>query len=139
MAKEISMKRWICIALTVLGLMTVTGCSVTGEKEEREPVDFTVVSEERLPEELAKLLESKKAEPFKLTYTDGGFLYLCVGYGEQATGGYSVSVKELDCCDGMIYVDTLLVGPESVPEESAPSYPMIVLKIENREEQITFL
>lgn len=134
-------KQLLCIALLAGLILTLTGCTMPGSGEtKREQVDFTVVNEERLPEELAQLLEGKKTEPFKLTYTDGSFLYLCIGYGEQETGGYSVSVKELSRAEGMVYVNTLLVGPETVPEEgSAPSYPMIVLKIENRDEQINFL
>ena len=89
-------KQLLPIALLAGMILALTGCTMPGSGEtKREQVDFTVVNEERLPEELAQLLEGKKTEPFKLTYTDGSFLYLCIGYGEQETGGYSVSVKEL--------------------------------------------
>lgn len=107
-------KQLLCIALLAGLILTLTGCTMPGSEEtRREQVDFTVVNEERLPEELAQLLEGKKTEPFKLTYTDGSFLYLCVGYGKQETGGYSVSVKELSRADGTVYVDTLLVLPRN--------------------------
>ena len=65
----------------------LTGCSV--EKEDQDKVrdlEFAVVSEAELPEELAKLVAEKKAAPFKLTYSNDQGLYIVVGYGEQATG-----------------------------------------------------
>ena len=74
----------------------LTGCSV--EKADQDKVrdlEFTVVSEAELPEELAKLVAEKKAAPFKLTYSNDQGLYIAVGYGEQATGGYSIAVREL--------------------------------------------
>ena len=74
----------------------LTGCSV--EKEDQDKVrdlEFAVVSEAELPEELAKLVAEKKAAPFKLTYSNDQGLYIVVGYGEQATGGYSIAVREL--------------------------------------------
>ena len=66
----------------------LTGCSV--EKADQDKVrdlEFTVVSEAELPEELAKLVAEKKEAPFKLTYSNDQGLYIAVGYGEQATGG----------------------------------------------------
>lgn len=74
----------------------LTGCSV--EKADQDKVrdlEFAVVSEAELPEELAKLVAEKKAAPFKLTYSNDQGLYIVVGYGEQATGGYSIAVREL--------------------------------------------
>ena len=66
-------------------------------------------------------------------------LYICVGYGEQATGGYSITVKELYLTDNAIYVDTNLKGPS--PEElqnPVKSYPYIVLKTENMDKTVVF-
>lgn len=133
------MKKWF----TLLGVMLctffcLTGCS-SGKEQVREKVDFTVVDEERQPEELRKLLESKKEEAFRLTYTDQDSLYLCIGYGKQPTGGYSISVKEVAMAGENLYVKTLLVGPESKEKAvETPSYPMIVLMTQNREVQVNF-
>ncbi len=136
MAKKIWLSLLACISLLVL----LTGCGMGEGEAEREKVDFTVVSEERRPEELTKLLEQKKMEEFHLTYTDGEALYICIGYGEQPTGGYSIRVQEFSIAGENLYVDTLLVGPESAKEaEKTPSYPMIVLKTEQREVQVSFL
>ena len=74
----------------------LTACSV--EKEDLQKVrdlEFTVVGETDLPEELKNVIGEKKMAPFKLTYTDDQNLYIVVGYGEQETGGCSISVKEL--------------------------------------------
>lgn len=111
----------ICLALG--------GCRFQEKEQERMELEFTVVSEERLPEELLKMVEEKKAEPFKLTYGDGGYLYLCVGYGKQPTGGCSISVNEFYATDNAIYLDTNLIGPKDAAEQGEnPSYPYIVIK-----------
>ena len=88
-----------------------------------------MVDEERLPEELRKLIDEKKAAAFKLTYADGGYLYLCVGYGKQDTGGYSITVNELNASESAIYLDTNLIGPkEADGVNKNPSYPYLVVK-----------
>ena len=50
-----------------------------------------------------KSQEERKAENFKLTYSDKQYLYICIGYGEQETGGYSIAVNELYLTDNAIY------------------------------------
>ena len=79
--------------VAVLLTMMLSGCSVLSEERVKlRDLDFTVLAEEKIPEELLSIINEKKAEPFKLTYSDKDFLYICIGYGEQATGGYSIAV-----------------------------------------------
>ena len=129
----------LCI-VTVVSCIFLSGCSLEGDAgAEREKLDFTIISEDRMPQELLELLEGKKQDAFQLTYTDEDYLYVCIGYGEQETGGYGISVKDFSLGDGAIYVDTLLIGPDSGNKDNkSPSYPYIVIKTEKREEQIIF-
>lgn len=124
------MKSRICFWLAAVGMTFLfAGCGFGEEEENKTNLEFTVVDEERLPEELKKLVEEKKAEEFKLTYADGGYLYLCIGYGKQETGGYSIAVNELYATDNAIYVDTNLIGPkEAEARGDNPSYPYLVIK-----------
>jgi len=118
----------------VIGLMVLffvlpvlSGCKE--QTQQMTELEFTVVEEERLPEELLKMIENKKKEIFKLTYADGGYLYLCVGYGMQQTGGYSIVVNRLAAAQNAVYLDTDLMGPtEADPQNANPSYPYIVVK-----------
>lgn len=118
----------------------LTGCSV--EKEDQDKVrdlEFAVVSETELPEELAKLVAEKKAAPFKLTYSNDQGLYIVVGYGEQATGGYSISVRELYLTENSIVVDTELLGPQKGEEVGVEkSYPFLVIQTEYLENPVIF-
>ena len=83
--------------------------------------------------------EAKKESAFKLTYADEGYLYICVGYGKQESGGYSVTVNELYETDNAIYVNTNLLGPKAGSSPgTSPSYPYIVLKIEFRDKTVVF-
>ena len=131
----------ICL-LVIVSIMAamLSACGGETEKEEdRNNLEFTVVSEDRLPDELKEILDQKKESAFKLTDADEGYLYICVGYGKQESGGYSVTVNELYETDNAIYVNTNLLGPKAGSSPgTSPSYPYIVLKIEFRDKTVVF-
>ena len=100
----------------------------------RYKLEFMSVSQE-----LAQIIEEKKNDSFRLTYTSGNDLYIAAGYGKQETGGYSITVPELYLTDNSIIVKTELKGPErSEPTGEEPSYPYIVLRTELLEEPVVF-
>ena len=129
----------ICSFLAAF-LLSVTACTMLSEEKIKlRDLEFTVLSEEKIPEQLKTAIEERKKEPFQITYTDNRYLYLCVGYGEQATGGYSIAVNELYLTDTNIYVSTALLGPEaSEKSNKTPSYPYIVIKTEFLEQTVIF-
>ena len=136
-------KRYVGIMAVLLSgmIMTMlTGCTMLSEERVKlRDLEFTVLSEEKIPQELMTIIKEKNAEPFKLTYSDNEYLYISRGYGEQVTGGYSIAVNELYLTDSAIYVSTSLLGPETAPKgESAPSYPYIVIKTEFLDETVIF-
>ncbi len=134
------MKKLKCLAALLLVAVLLGGCTfLSDERVKLRDLDFTVLSEELIPEELAGIIAEKKAEAFKLTYSDNEFLYICIGYGEQATGGYSIAVNELYLTDSAVYVNTLLLGPQpSEKNNPAPSYPYIVIKTEYLDQTVIF-
>lgn len=134
------MKKIVIMILTTVMLFSLGGCSMLSEENVKlRDLDFTVLSEEKIPQELCTIIEEKEGGPFKLTYSDKEFLYICIGYGEQATGGYSIAVNELYLTDNAIYVNTELLGPEpSEKGNKVPSYPYIVIKTEYLDETVIF-
>ena len=123
------------IAVFLIGILLVSclsGCGLqSSERVKLRDLEFTVLSEEKMPEELKEMIEERKVEPFKLTYSDNEYLYICVGYGEQETGGYSITVDELYLTDSAIYAQTTLLGPEASDKgNKVVSYPIIVIKTE---------
>lgn len=132
-------KRIGILAAFLLTAVLAVGCGFGKEQEPRTNLEFTVVDEERLPEELKKLVNEKKGEVFKLTYADGGYLYLCVGYGKQETGGYSITVNELYATENSVCLDTNLIGPkETEAQGENPSYPYIVIKTPFMDKTVVF-
>lgn len=125
-----------CLAVMLL----LSGCTMMGEEKLKlRDLDFTVLSEEKIPEELKLKIEELKESPFQLTYQDNEFLYICIGYGQQETGGYSIAVNELYLTDANICVNTSLLGPEAAEKGNrTPSYPCIVLKTELLEQTVVF-
>jgi hypothetical protein len=131
------MKKW-CLILCMVCLLV--GCGVqTQDAEKLEDLEFTVLDPEKVPTELRDVLEEKKTDPFKVTYEDEGYLYICIGYGEQPTSGYSIAVEELYLTSNAIYVETELLGPgEGEETAAATTCPYIVLKLEYMDRSVVF-
>ena len=117
----------------------MVGCGKTRDTAKIRDLEFTVIDQERIPEELKAIIEEKKVQPFKMTYSDEEKLYIVTGYGPQETGGYSIQVKELYLTENAIVFDTELSGPEkgeTVTKET--SYPVIVIQTELLETPVIF-
>ena len=132
---KIKRKRWKNVAAAMLLLCVVlTGCGMSGERNIKlRDLDFSVLSEEKIPEELKTVIAEKGSEPFRLTYSDNQNLYISIGYGEQKTGGYSIAVDELYLTDDAVHVSTSLLGPDITGQKSGagkPTTPYIVIKTE---------
>ena len=135
-----TMKRFVVLCL-VAALAMLGGCSMLSEESVKlQDIGFTVVSEEKQPGELKTIIDEKKGSPFQLTYNDGEYLYIVIGYGEQPEGGYSIAVNDLYLTEDNIYVNTTLLGPDAADskEGKVPSYPYIVLKMDYLDKPVVF-
>ena len=62
-----------------------------------------------------------------------------IGYGEQATGGYSIAVEECYLAEDGVHVVTNLLGPKKdTVVDTKVSYPYIVLKTEAIDGEVIF-
>lgn len=130
----------ICITLCMLSL---AGCSNTKKEEQVitkvKDMDFTVCQEENLPKELKKLIEEKKDKVFKLSYSTKEYMYIAKGYGEQDSGGYSITVSDLYLGEKGVYIKTNLLGPKKEEKiENTKSFPYIVVKTEFYDKPVIF-
>lgn len=125
-------KKVLAVLLCIGVFCGLCGCSLMSTEEVKlRDLDFTVLGEEMVPAELATMIEERKADAFKMTYSDNQNLYICVGYGQQETGGYSITVDELYLTEEAVFVQTTLLGPDvSEKGNKTPSYPYIVIKTE---------
>lgn len=125
-------KSFLIFTIILLALAGIsTGCGRKISMEKKKNIEFTIVQQGDSPEELQKMIAEKRESKFHLSYKDKEEMYICVGYGKQATGGYSVKVKEVYITENAICVDTTLIGPsENDLVLKAPSYPYVVIKIE---------
>ncbi len=131
------------VAILLVMALLLAGCGSGKDKMEKiKDLEFTVLSEDDFPEELKTMIQEKKVQPFKMTYQDNGFMYICIGYGQQETGGYSICVNDLYETDNAVYADATLLGPEpgtiDLTKKNSPSYPVIVLKTEYLEKSVVF-
>lgn len=134
------MRKLAAILTGICVISMLCGCSLQNdERIKLRDLDFTILSEDKMSEELKVIVEERKAQPFQLTYSDNEFLYICIGYGEQTTGGYSIAVNELFLTENAIYVSTSLLGPGAEEKnKEIPSYPYIVIKTEFLDQTVIF-
>lgn len=135
------LKRTLCVAMALLGtVLFLTGCAI--EKTNRTKVrdmEYHVVTEEEIPEELKGQIEEKKTADFKMTYETPEHLYIVRGYGEQETGGYSIQVAELYLSSNAIFFKSSLIGPRKGENAAkSPSYPYIVIQTEKIDKNVVF-
>lgn len=131
-------KRVLAFTITYVMLMAVMlGCSAKDAKEDKvEELEFTVVGEEQQPEALREIVAEKSAAAFQISYTLGEEMYIAVGYGEQPSGGYSISVNEFYETADSIVIDTTLIGPGKAENVTGtPTRPYIVVKTKNIEDK----
>ena len=86
------MKRIVALLLLLpIMICTISGCDLgirigdthRGAGDKVRDLEYTILSEERIPEELLNIIKERQEEPFEMTYSDGEFLYICIGYGKQ--------------------------------------------------------
>ena len=137
------MKKILTLLILPIIICTFTACGTgiqigdpfKGAGEKVRDLEYTILSEERIPKELKPLLEERKEQPFEMTYSDKEFLYICIGYGRQEYSGHSILVNQLFLGKKGILIDTSLMGPEAGKEKiNTVQYPYIVVKTELIEE-----
>lgn len=128
-------KKWLTLTMLAAFLTLGTlGCSTEEEIQEDKikDIDFTVVGEDQQPDSLKDIIAEKYADPFQISYTLGEELYIAIGYGEQPSGGYSISVNAFYETKDMLVIDTTLIGPGKAENVTkTPTRPYIVVKTEN--------
>ena len=83
-AADRRMVLWALLIAWVFIARCLSGCSVEKDNGEKlRDLEFTVVGDGEVPEELMKTIDEKKSDVFKLTYSDGQNLYIVTGYGEH--------------------------------------------------------
>lgn len=134
------MKKVVCLIMIMLFAVSIAGCEKEVQTTERgKDWDYTVVAVRDCPEDFLKELEEKKVNPFQMTYMDGEYLYIALGYGEQPTGGYSIAVRGLYESGDKLCFEAELLGPgkeETVKEKA--SYPFVVVKTEKTDREVVF-
>lgn len=109
------------------------------KKGKEHAVEYTVLGEDQIPDEIRKVVDVKKQEEFQMTYQEEDMLYLLQGYGIQSSGGYSIRVEKVSENDTELHVKTKLIGPEGKSGETEGiSCPYLVIKVENRHKKVVF-
>ena len=133
-----SVKAWIGCIVMLFAVLALAGCLKEDNQKVRD-LESVIVSEEALPAELKTIIDGKKEKPFQLTYSDKEYLYICIGYGKQETGGYSIVLNDLYLTETEVRVDTTLLGPElSDQAKKTATYPYLVIRTELVEQPVVF-
>lgn len=134
------MKKRILYLAGFLLVLMLTGCISRPTKTEKlRDLEYTVMDKEKVPNELKTAITENRETPFKLTYTDQGYLYIAEGYGPQQKSGYSVEVTGLYETENAVYIHTNLLGPEKGEKTAdAITYPYVVVKLKSIDKNVIF-
>lgn len=121
-------------------LVWFSGCGVEKAGEEKvQDIDYCIVEENDIPKELMAKIQEKKAADLKMVFENDDFVYIVRGYGEQETGGYSIQVTDVYLTKNAVVFRSNLVGPaKDEVKNVVPSYPYVVLKIQNMGKNVIF-
>jgi len=138
--KKVMLYAAIILIIIVALAVILISCKITGTSSTKvADLDYTVVEDQDVPTELMKIIDEKKQNSLRLTYSTKDYIYIVAGYGTQLTSGYSIRLNEVYLGQNAIYVDTNLVGPTKSEEvNKAETYPYIVIKIEKRDDPVVF-
>ncbi|MEE1086172.1 MAG: protease complex subunit PrcB family protein [Schaedlerella sp.] len=116
--------------MVIAGILT--GCVSGSLKTEKvRELTFVVLEEDEVPEELMGQIEKKKEKAFRMSYEDGGILYISEGYGRQQNAGCHVEAEEVYETENAVCLHTHLMGPEKEEEsEKGEMFPYIVVAVE---------
>lgn len=136
--EKMDIRRILVGIMLVMALAGLAACAKEEKKKVRD-LDAVILSEEVLPTELKEIIDGKKANPFQFTYSDKKNLYICIGYGKQETGGYSIALNDLYLTDVEVIISTTLLGPSvSDQAKKTATYPYIVIQTELVEQPVVF-
>lgn len=126
-------------AVMLFCVTAAAGCTIEETDTSKiSDVDYTVVSDEEIPQELMTQIEDGCSGELKLTYSDGEYLYIVRGYGEQPAGS-SIQVLDLYQTTNALCIDTQLLGSgENKENQTTSAYPYIVVKLPSSEQNVVF-
>ena len=130
----------VYLLILLMSICFLYGCSIKKTSSEKiNDIEYTIVEDEDVPEELMTLINEKKEEVFNLTYNDKEYLYMVKGYGPQPTTGYGITLEDIYETDNSICITTTLKGPLKTEKvNNIISYPYIVIKVENIDKTVLF-
>lgn len=133
------MKRILKVGILIFA-MVFCACGIEKtDNNKLKDLDYEMVEEEEIPEELKAKIEEKKAADFKLTFESDNYLYVVRGYGEQETGGYSIQIADFYLTKNAVVFDTNLEGPtKDELKTAAPSYPYLIIRTQNPQKNVIF-
>lgn len=134
------LRKTVILAAGVCALALFCGCGIKEETDKKvQDLDFTVMQEKEIPQDILEMIEAKKTGEFQFTKTSGDYTYLVVGYGQQNTSGYSIQVEDVYLGENAIYVETSLLGPKKDEAvNQIKTFPYVVVKIPKRDEAVVF-
>ncbi|MGN0480849.1 MAG: protease complex subunit PrcB family protein [Lachnospiraceae bacterium] len=134
------MRKFVAGLAALFIVCSLAGCGFFSTSEEKVgEVEYTVVEDRDLPDELKRIIDTKKDKELRMTYATKEYTYIVAGYGEQPTSGYSICVDDLYASENAVVVKLSLLGPgkdENITQ--VKTTPYIVIKVERTQYPVIF-
>lgn len=137
--KKSCLFRLFLIIMVLVTMMIVGGCEKKDALEKIEDLDYEIVEAPDYPEEIKERIHQKKGEHFRFSYSDEKNTYLVYGFGKKTGTGFHIQVDELYRTKNAVYYRPVLMGEKYSQKDAKEYEPIIVIRIDRREETIVFL
>ena len=133
-------KNIVIAAAVCMCFVLCTSCGIENvDTEKLRDLDYTVVEEEDIPEEVFEKILEEYESFSRSAYICSDDLYIVVCYGAQPTEGYTIEINQLYESSNAIIVETTLKGPSGQEKvEQVISYPYVVMKLEKNDKTVVF-
>ena len=75
-----AVKIMILVVILIICGLIFWACSGEKKPEKTADVDYQIISDQEVPEEMQKLIEERKEKEFRLSFSDGNNMYLAPGH-----------------------------------------------------------
>lgn len=99
-------------------------------------IQFTILEEDNIPISVKEWVEQNKERESNIIIDDNDKSYIAIIRGEKRTGGYSISIKDIEEQDESILVKVEYLDPD--PEKMVMqiiTYPFLVIELEKIEKK----
>ncbi|CCY54589.1 uncharacterized protein BN781_01053 [Coprococcus sp. CAG:782] len=106
------------------------GCNVYTMSDKGNDVSYDICEEGLMPDELKNIVDDKREQEFKITYTNNDYTYIVIGAGRRDHDNIRIDVDKVYKDENAIYIKSVLRSIATATDSGTMTCPVVVVRIE---------